>query len=352
MLEENVVGFYDDRPEQRRLYAVSEERTFTPMNQIVLAHEMRHALQDQYADLHAQLTESECDFDDRRLAVLSLYEGDATLVMERFLQARLGPLGALGAGVGEGDGSGAAALRGAGAVRRARARRRSCATSWCSPTSPGWYWRALCGTGRRRRAARGLGESPSVDGAGAASRALPAPRGAASGVAARRAARAARRFSPRACSASCCCARCSRKGGTKRRPGWGGDGWRLWDVRGRTVLSWRSEWDTPARAGAFHDALRQRFTQRLGPSRTEEGWEVFESDRGRWFGVRREDDAVELVTADDAPLFAAVLRPNAGAAAPRSRAGSPRLTSARGRLECRTEARTRARRHAIRPKGD
>ena len=41
--------------------------------------------------------------------------------------------------------------------------------------------------------------------------------------------------------------------------GWGGDGWRLYDVRSRTLLLWRSEWDTPADAREFQTALRARF---------------------------------------------------------------------------------------------
>ena len=93
LLEENVVGFYDERPGRRQLYAVSEERTFTPMNQIVLAHELRHALQDQYEPLHWQVPEDVGDFDDRRLAWVSLLEGDATLVMERVVLARMGRRG-------------------------------------------------------------------------------------------------------------------------------------------------------------------------------------------------------------------------------------------------------------------
>ena len=60
------------------------------MNQVVLAHELRHALQDQYEDLYSFLDESVSDFDDRRLAWMSLLEGDATLVMERFVKLRLG----------------------------------------------------------------------------------------------------------------------------------------------------------------------------------------------------------------------------------------------------------------------
>ena len=40
------------------LYAVSEDRTLTPANQLVLSHELRHALQDQYADVHRALPEN------------------------------------------------------------------------------------------------------------------------------------------------------------------------------------------------------------------------------------------------------------------------------------------------------
>ena len=90
LLEDNVVGFYDERPGRKRLYAVSEHRKLTPANQIILSHELRHALQDQYMDLHQALPASVGDFDDRRLALMSLVEGDATLVMEKFLARRLG----------------------------------------------------------------------------------------------------------------------------------------------------------------------------------------------------------------------------------------------------------------------
>jgi hypothetical protein len=90
LLEENVAGFYDERPGRKKLYAVSDDRTMTPSNQIVLAHELRHAMQDQYVDVHRALPESVGDFDDRRVALMALLEGDATLVMERFLMRRLG----------------------------------------------------------------------------------------------------------------------------------------------------------------------------------------------------------------------------------------------------------------------
>jgi hypothetical protein len=97
LLLENVIGFYDERPGRKKLFAVSADRTLTPTNQLVLAHELRHALQDQYMPIHELLPASLSDFDDRRLALLALLEGDATLVMQRYLLRRL-PEGA-GAGL-------------------------------------------------------------------------------------------------------------------------------------------------------------------------------------------------------------------------------------------------------------
>ena len=90
LLLENVIGFYDERPGKKRLYAVSSDRKLTPANQIILSHELRHAIQDQYASVHDLLPDAVGDFDDRRLALLSVLEGDATLVMERFMVHRMG----------------------------------------------------------------------------------------------------------------------------------------------------------------------------------------------------------------------------------------------------------------------
>jgi hypothetical protein len=83
--------------------------------------------------------------------------------------------------------------------------------------------------------------------------------------------------------------------------GWGGDGWRLWDVGGRTALAWRSEWDLAADAGEFHAALRARFARYGAPS-SRGGWEVFPGGGGRGFAVRRAGDAVDFVSADDGAL--------------------------------------------------
>ncbi len=90
--------------------------------------------------------------------------------------------------------------------------------------------------------------------------------------------------------------------------GWGGDGWRLWDVGERTALAWRTEWDSPADAGEFHSALRARFGRhRRAPARG--AWEVFASGSGRLFGIRRSGDAVELVSADTPAVLDSLVGP-------------------------------------------
>ena len=87
VLNENVAGFYDERPGAKKLFAistVSSGQSLNLMNQLILSHELRHALQDQHLDLRATLGEG-TDYDDRKLAALSLLEGDATLLMEMYL---------------------------------------------------------------------------------------------------------------------------------------------------------------------------------------------------------------------------------------------------------------------------
>lgn len=84
VLHENIAGFYDERPGVKKLFAISSGRKLTLMNQLVLSHELRHAVQDQHIVIRDQLT-VESDFDDRRLAVLCLIEGDASVLMERYL---------------------------------------------------------------------------------------------------------------------------------------------------------------------------------------------------------------------------------------------------------------------------
>ena len=111
VLNENIAGFYDERPGVKKLFAVSPVSAgdrLDFMNQLILSHELRHALQDQHVNLRQVLGEG-TDFDDRRLAVLSLLEGDATLLMEKYLATGLSAGGAQGQalvnmmGMGGGD---------------------------------------------------------------------------------------------------------------------------------------------------------------------------------------------------------------------------------------------------------
>ena len=324
VLEENVAGFYDERPEKRRLYAVSDDRRFTAMNQIVLAHELRHALQDQYAPLHDELPDSIGDFDDRRLAFLSLLEGDATLVMERFVRQRLGSLGpeaASEAGPAEGDTSALAAagldsVPGAPPVVR---------DQLLQPYLAGvTFARALWAHGGpdalRDAWARPPGSMeqvlhPARFFAGEAPRrvtpTVAAPAGAtlvSEGVLGELLVRTL-----------------LGEGSEAAAEGWGGDAWRLWDVGGRTVLAWRSEWDTAKDGDEAWAALRARFTRSHGGAVARSGWDAFAPPGRRAFALRREGPAaIQIVSAEDGALLDQVLAPPARSVAGDAGDGDPR----------------------------
>ena len=84
VLNENIAGFYDERPGVKKLFAISSGRTLGVMNQLILSHELRHALQDQHVVIRDKLI-VDSDYDDRRLAALCLFEGDASVLMEKYL---------------------------------------------------------------------------------------------------------------------------------------------------------------------------------------------------------------------------------------------------------------------------
>jgi uncharacterized membrane protein len=311
VLEENVVGFYDERPGHRRLYAVSGDRSFTPMNQIVLAHELRHALQDQYQDLHAKLADGIGDFDDRRVAWMALLEGDATLVMERFLKLRLGGIGLSGAESPEGSKGaledwgteglavpGVADLPGAPPVVR---------DHLVQPYLTGLTLaRALW----RRGGAEAIREAwarppesteqvlhPEKFFAGEPARAVVPRLGDPAGA----------RLLSAGVLGELLLRTLLGEGGESAAEGWGGDGWRLWDVGGRTALAWRSEWDTGADATKFDARLRERFARQHGPGAAHGPWSVFAGEGGWQFALRRDGDGIELASADSAPLLATLL---------------------------------------------
>jgi hypothetical protein len=299
VLEENVAGFYDERPGRRRLYAVSEDRSFSPMNQIVLVHELRHAQQDQYEKLHAFLGDDVTDFDDRRLAWTSLLEGDATLIMERFVRLRLGSLGVALEGVADSMPASALGAPGLFDVPGAPPVVRD---QLVQPYLAGLtFARALWSQGGAEAVREAWGRPPesteqilhpakffSREKPRVVAPAVGAPPGGRlvyGGVLGEMLLRTLVETADETATA-----------------GWGGDGWRLWDVGGRTALAWRSEWDLAADAGEFHAALQARFA-RHGVPASRAGWAVYDAAGGRRFGVRRAGDAVDLVSADDEVLF-------------------------------------------------
>jgi hypothetical protein len=302
VLEENVAGFYDERPGKRRLYAVSEDRTFSPMNQVVLAHELRHAQQDQYADLHSALDGDVSDFDDRRLAWTSLLEGDATLVMERFVRQRLGALGVAVEG-GEVDPAtlGAAGLfdvPGAPPVVR---------DQLVEPYLAGLaFARAIWSRGGAAAMREAWTHPPESTeqvlhpakffAREKPRRVVPSPK-----------APAGSRLVSEGVLGELLLRTLVEEGGPATE-GWGGDAWRLWDVRGRTALAWRSEWELPEDAAEFHAALRARLSRRGAPA-WRSGWEVFPAGSGNRMAARVTGHAVELASADDDALLDRLVRP-------------------------------------------
>ncbi len=267
------------------------------MNQVVLVHELRHAQQDQYEDLHSFLEGDVSDFDDRRLAWTSLLEGDATLVMERFVRKRLGGLGV------EEDSSGedVAALGmpglfdvpGAPPVVR---------DQLVQPYLAGLalaraIW-ARGGAGALREAWKRPPESteqvlhPEKFFAREEPRRVVPPEPPPAGS----------RLVSEGVLGELLLRTLVGEGAEAAAAGWGGDGWKLWDVGGKTALAWRSEWDLPSDAGEFHTALRLRLARR-GSTSWRSGWEVFPGAGARRLAVRRAGDAVDLASADDGALL-------------------------------------------------
>jgi hypothetical protein len=91
-------------------------------------------------------------------------------------------------------------------------------------------------------------------------------------------------------------------GAERAAEGWGGDGWRLYDAGSKTLLLWRSEWDTPADAREFEAALRARFERHGTREPARNGFDMFRNHDGFLFAVRGGGDAVELVSGDDPSL--------------------------------------------------
>jgi hypothetical protein len=78
-LGEQVAGFYD--PEARELTVIDGDGQLDALSRVTLAHEIQHALQDQRWDLDGMMDAIDPVEGDRALALQSLIEGDATLLM-------------------------------------------------------------------------------------------------------------------------------------------------------------------------------------------------------------------------------------------------------------------------------
>ncbi|MCP4155486.1 MAG: hypothetical protein GY757_47625 [bacterium] len=77
----NIGGMYNEKTKE--LLAVEQYRTIDIMNSMIIIHELRHAIQDSHFNLTGILG-SYSDYDDRKLAVLSAVEGDATFLMTKY----------------------------------------------------------------------------------------------------------------------------------------------------------------------------------------------------------------------------------------------------------------------------
>ncbi len=86
LLGEQVGAFYDQH--NRELFTFSGQSLASSQNRIILAHELTHAMEDQHFNLERLPLEAKGN-DDRALAASALVEGDATLVMNRYLLGNL-----------------------------------------------------------------------------------------------------------------------------------------------------------------------------------------------------------------------------------------------------------------------
>lgn len=294
LLLENVAGFYDERPGRKRLYAVSSDRRLTPSNQLILAHELRHALQDQYADIHGQLPDSVGDFDDRRMAQLSLLEGDATLLMERFLVKRL-------PGGGEAlDLSGlslpADAVPGAPPILRDQL----VLPYLLGRNFASAIWKK--GGGDALKAAW-LNPPDSTEQVLHPEKFLDreAPREVEMGQAP-----AGGRLLLEGVLGEMLIRTLLGEGSDQAAAGWGGDRFRLWDCRGRTLLVWRGVWDTPADAGEFSGALLARLRADYGAPETRSGFSLHRG-KGRVIAFRELGGITTFLSSDDGSVLDAAL---------------------------------------------
>lgn len=81
VLLEQIGGFYD--PASSALYMMNREGYGPLVNRMMIAHELTHALDDQYADLEKLLNPRDMS-EDQRAAIAGVVEGSATVLMMRY----------------------------------------------------------------------------------------------------------------------------------------------------------------------------------------------------------------------------------------------------------------------------
>jgi hypothetical protein len=88
--------------------------------------------------------------------------------------------------------------------------------------------------------------------------------------------------------------------------GWGGDRFQAWDVGGRTLLGWRTVWDSEGDRAEFLQAATAAFRRR-DPSPTRRGrFTVFAE--GPWrYALAEDSGGVLMVSSDDAQVLGAAL---------------------------------------------
>lgn len=81
---EQIAGYYD--PEDKTLYVIANDNTLNVSQRITLAHELTHALQDQYFDLGKFIGQEDDEVDsEAESAFRALVEGEASLVERQYL---------------------------------------------------------------------------------------------------------------------------------------------------------------------------------------------------------------------------------------------------------------------------
>jgi hypothetical protein len=94
--------------------------------------------------------------------------------------------------------------------------------------------------------------------------------------------------------------------------GWGGDAYRSWDVGGKTLLVWRTEWDRAEDAREFEQTALRRLERTHGRRQRLEGAALF--TRAGWMmAVASSGEAVTIVSSDDPALLSVALKTVGGA---------------------------------------